>query len=82
MITCVDTPKARREVHEVLWGPTRMNNVAYWLDCGNLATVGQVVLGQPPSAHEKGWPKGVAFDPRRAVEGSAREASQGRERSL
>ena len=36
---------------------------AYWLDCGNLATVGQVVLGQPGREKEDAWPRSKVFDP-------------------
>lgn len=63
IISCVDTAAARRQLHELLWSKGRVGNTSYWLDCGNLATVGQVVLGQPGCENERGWPGGQAFDP-------------------
>lgn len=48
VISCVDTKKARAEIHAALtgasspWGLTR-----YWLDLGNSSDRGQFVLGQP-----------------------------------
>ncbi|MGV3720870.1 MAG: PRTRC system ThiF family protein [Actinomycetota bacterium] len=53
LITCVDTAKARREIHTAIaskqyrganWTPL------YWLDLGNRQVDGQVVLGQPQDA--------------------------------
>lgn len=43
LISCVDTATARREISEVLDGGYRH---AYWLDLGNSANTGQVVLGE------------------------------------
>lgn len=43
VVGCVDTRKSRREIHSYLqsrWGST------LWLDMGNKATTGQVVLGE------------------------------------
>jgi PRTRC genetic system ThiF family protein len=67
IITCVDTAKARRELHKKLWAHKYMHDVKYWLDCGNLATVGQVVLGQPGRETEDQWPRGREFDPSLAL---------------
>ena len=39
-----------------------MDMTKYWLDCGNLATVGQVVLGQPGGPKEDQWPRNMEFD--------------------
>ena len=44
LIGCVDTKAARREFHEFF----KMGLVNYWLDLGNEAHTGQVVLGQSP----------------------------------
>ncbi len=63
LITCVDTAEARRRVHEMLFDSGNRHTVSYWLDCGNLATVGQVVLGQPPSSETTGWPWKAVYDP-------------------
>ena len=62
VITCVDTAKARRELHKGLWADRYMDMTKYWLDCGNLATVGQVVLGQPGGPKEDQWPRNMEFD--------------------
>jgi len=44
LISCVDTAAARREISEVLDG---VHQHTYWLDLGNSAYKGQVVLGEP-----------------------------------
>lgn len=44
VITCVDSAKSRREIHEMLDGID--SDSIYWLDMGNEATTGQVVLGE------------------------------------
>jgi PRTRC genetic system ThiF family protein len=69
VISCVDTASARRDIHKGLWGSNQsyMNNTGYWLDCGNLATVGQVVLGQPGHSDEEEWPRNLEFDPDKAL---------------
>jgi PRTRC genetic system ThiF family protein len=67
VITCVDTASARRELHKTLWKDNYMESTSYWLDCGNLATVGQVVLGQPGKEKEDTWPRGREFDPSLAL---------------
>ena len=67
LITCVDTAKARRELHKDLWKARYMEAASYWLDCGNLATVGQVVLGQPGREGEDAWPRRLEFDPALAL---------------
>lgn len=50
LITCVDSAKARREIHAAIqkdqhWGTNAVPG--YWLDLGNRQTDGQVILGQP-----------------------------------
>ena len=69
VITCVDTASARRDLHTILWekSSTYMDQCEYWLDCGNLATVGQVVLGQRGKDGEDAWPRNVEFDGERAL---------------
>ena len=49
LITCVDTRAARRTINEALTNARFMGRGTcnYWLDLGNRATDGQVVLGQP-----------------------------------
>ena len=44
LISCVDTRKARRAIHEYLFSGDRYR---YWLDLGNNEHDGQVVLGVP-----------------------------------
>ncbi len=53
VITCVDSAKARREIHTLLDGMGRGS--IYWLDMGNEATTGQVVFGEtrPSGARKK-----------------------------
>lgn len=65
VISCVDTASARRDLHKVLWesSSSYMDQCNYWLDCGNLATVGQVTLGQPGKDQEDAWPRNREFDP-------------------
>jgi PRTRC genetic system ThiF family protein len=46
VISCVDTRKARKAIADACL----MRQVSYWLDCGNNAYDGQVVLGQPFTA--------------------------------
>ena len=69
VISCVDTAAARRELHKQLWALSTgyWDQTEYWLDCGNLATVGQVVLGQPGREKEDAWPRNLEFDPARAL---------------
>lgn len=69
IITCVDTAAARRDLHKTLWekSSTYMDQCEYWLDCGNLATVGQVVLGQPGKEGEDAWPRNREFDGEKAL---------------
>lgn len=43
VISCVDTAKARADIHHFL---TKSGRDLYWLDCGNTANAGQVILGQ------------------------------------
>jgi PRTRC genetic system ThiF family protein len=47
LIGCVDTPESRRMIHERFL----RCDVAYWLDLGNGAKTGQVVLGESPTAY-------------------------------
>ena len=69
IITCVDTASARRDLHKILWEKSSayVDQCEYWLDCGNLATVGQVVLGQRGKDGEDAWPRNVEFDGERAL---------------
>jgi len=69
VISCVDTASARRDLHKDLWASTAgsYDQCEYWLDCGNLATVGQVVLGQPGREKEDTWPRTIEFDPEHAL---------------
>lgn len=64
VISCVDSGQSRREIHEAMTQATRPPQ--YWLDCGNEARTGQVVLGQP--GLNKGLPTIIEIDPR-AMEG-------------
>jgi molybdopterin-synthase adenylyltransferase len=55
VISCVDTRKARRQLHGAAFA-SRFAPWKLWLDCGNDATIGQVILGTPrpqkkPLAH-------------------------------
>lgn len=45
VVTCVDSAKARREIGALISGKS---GIYYWLDLGNRAADGQVVLGIPP----------------------------------
>lgn len=45
LITCVDTAKARREIHNLMLCADKPSS--YWLDLGNNKSDGQVILGQP-----------------------------------
>lgn len=45
IISCVDSARARRELHGTLFN--RDSGVSYWLDLGNTENSAQVVLGQP-----------------------------------
>ena len=70
VISCVDTAAARRDLHKALWSPQTgyYHDVpSYWLDCGNLATVGQVVLGQPGREKEDAWPRNKEFSAEEAL---------------
>ncbi len=69
LISCVDTAAARRELHKAFWAnrTSIYRQPEYWLDCGNLATVGQVVLGQPGREKEDTWPRNQEFDPDKAL---------------
>lgn len=50
VITCVDTPKARMDIHRMATAGRIRPVARYWLDLGNGADFGQVVLGEAP-----GW---------------------------
>ncbi|MGI4790091.1 MAG: ThiF family adenylyltransferase, partial [Janthinobacterium lividum] len=63
LISCTDTASSRRGLHRFLWSDHWSRNADYWLDCANLATVGQVVLGQPGRENEERWPRSKEFDP-------------------
>ena len=47
LISCVDSAKARRDIHSVLKETAGFNPPKYWLDLGNMQTTGQVILGEP-----------------------------------
>ena len=48
VISCVDTKKARAEMHNAFFSTDGMwSRVRYWLDLGNGSDGGQFVLGQP-----------------------------------
>ena len=65
VITCVDTVKARLNIHSKIYFSAHRKSIAdtneayYWLDLGNLQKTGQVVLGslrsipQPKSEHKR-----------------------------
>lgn len=59
LIGCVDTRASRRAIHAALQRGVatqfsgRHTNATYWLDLGNSAHTGQVVLGQVGSAKDK-----------------------------
>ena len=65
VVTCTDTARSRRDLHRALWQRDKFaRGPGYWLDCANLATVGQVVLGQPGRSGEESWPRESAeYDP-------------------
>lgn len=69
VISCVDTASARRSLHKSFWSPRSAIYMqpSYWLDCANLATVGQVVLGQPGKDKEDAWPRNLEFNPEKAL---------------
>ena len=46
VISCVDTRAARAELHGFAF-KSGFHHWKFWLDCGNDATIGQVVLGTP-----------------------------------
>ena len=48
IIGCVDTKSARREIDRYV----RMGRVDYYIDSGNTANSGQVIVGQPPRYKE------------------------------
>lgn len=53
LITCVDSAKARREIHHAITTEQRRGanwTPAYWVDLGNRQSDGQVILGQPVDA--------------------------------
>lgn len=58
LITCVDSGQSRREIGGLLSGS---NKPHYWIDCGNDARSGQVILGQP--GKKGGLPDILSVDP-------------------
>lgn len=54
VVSCVDTAAARREIGAQLRQQCD-GGVLLWLDLGNDAHTGQVVLGQVASAHDRDW---------------------------
>ena len=51
VVGCVDSRSGRRLIHELV--ARKSSCVDYWLDIGNSATSGQIVLGQPWNARNK-----------------------------
>ena len=49
LIGCVDTPESRRMIHKLFMA----GDTAYWLDLGNGAKSGQVVLGEGPEVYRE-----------------------------
>lgn len=49
IISCVDTRAGRRAIHKFC---DKYRGVKYWMDCGNLLSSGQVILGQPKQYNE------------------------------
>lgn len=47
LITCVDTAKARRDIHFAMEKGQSKRTPTYWLDLGNTRDTGQVILGEP-----------------------------------
>jgi PRTRC genetic system ThiF family protein len=55
VISCVDTKKARADMHSAFFGASgEWSQVKYWLDLGNNASNGQFVLGQPYNRRNRG----------------------------
>lgn len=54
VIGCVDTRAARRAIRAATGGASR---AWYWLDCGNGAAHGQVILGEPANARRRPAPR-------------------------
>jgi PRTRC genetic system ThiF family protein len=52
VISCVDSAKSRREIHESMG--KNHNKPKYWLDLGNMQRFGQAVLGQPEGSISAG----------------------------
>jgi PRTRC genetic system ThiF family protein len=52
VITCVDTTDARRSIAAEWARHPAIDVPCYWLDCGNRAKDGQVVLGQPADVQQ------------------------------
>jgi PRTRC genetic system ThiF family protein len=48
VISCVDTRRARKELHNAAFGK-HFGKWKFWLDLGNTAHTGQAILGQPKS---------------------------------
>ncbi len=63
LITCVDSAKARRNIHRYFESQGDWLMPRYWLDLGNLARVGQVVLGQPERNGDAPWKPQKPRDP-------------------
>lgn len=51
VVSCVDNAATRAALHQHF----RRSPPRYWLDCGNLARTGQVVLGEPHQQHARDW---------------------------
>ncbi len=55
VVGCVDSRSARRAIHAALCRNSGYNRPKYWLDFGNRAADGQVVLGEPLPDHCRDW---------------------------
>ena len=50
-VSCVDSAATRAMLHRMM----KRSPPRYWLDCGNLAKSGQVILGEPLQSHQRDW---------------------------
>lgn len=55
LIGCVDSRSARRAIHTALSRYQPYSRVKYWLDFGNRAADGQIVLGEPLPSNGRDW---------------------------
>jgi PRTRC genetic system ThiF family protein len=50
VISCVDSRRARNDLHRAAFQNSHFNRWAFWLDCGNDLKTGQAILGEPRHA--------------------------------